>query len=412
MDVVVYDKVGKEADKLATYLLGTYPQKTILDADIASFSDGADGIPVKSFKANIKPLQDLHGYGYPWPAGVGVNKFDESVLANYRGSLQANGVWNFDTLVNILNKALWTAPESIGQITVTMWRKQSGVGSQGFRLVINYTDGTSVKVGDQNATGSTDVYSVTTDASKTVRDIVGDYGINQNSTDVNVVVSIGSTAPSAYSPYSNVCPISGWTGLVLSHGADASDVDTIPVSWATEAGTVYVGTLDVVTGELTVTSGIVDLGTLTWSLQNSASLGDYFAASFTNRIKYQDNFATTVYDFTCSQYLSARRQSTTFTDGCICADGNSTTKIVTEIQVKDSRFSDAASFKTAVSGVQLVYELLTPQTYQLDPITVNTLLGNNTIYVDCGSVDLTYRANIGDYINSAITIAVANALNA
>ena len=40
---------------------------------IASFPDGADSIPVKNLTVAIEPVQDLHGYDHPWPAGGGVN---------------------------------------------------------------------------------------------------------------------------------------------------------------------------------------------------------------------------------------------------------------------------------------------------------------------------------------------------
>ena len=44
---------------------------------IASFGDGADDIPVKNLAVNIEPIQDLHGYENPWPAGGGINIWDE-----------------------------------------------------------------------------------------------------------------------------------------------------------------------------------------------------------------------------------------------------------------------------------------------------------------------------------------------
>ena len=41
----------------------------------------------------------------------------------------------------------------------------------------------------------------------------------------------------------------------------------------------------------------------------------------------------------------------------------------------------------------VVYELATPQTYQLTPTEVTTLLGDNTIWADTGDVTVTYRSN-------------------
>ena len=46
--------------------------------------------------------------------------------------------------------------------------------------------------------------------------------------------------------------------MTLNHsGADTSDPETVSVSWQSEAGTVYGGTLDVTTGVLTVTNGYI-----------------------------------------------------------------------------------------------------------------------------------------------------------
>ena len=52
-----------------------------------------------------------------------------------------------------------------------------------------------------------------------------------------------------------------------------------------------------------------------------------------------------------------------------------------------------------MSGVQLVYELATPQTYQLDPVQVACLLGQNNVWADCGAVEVRYIADIGLYID-------------
>ena len=43
-------------------------------SNIVSFNDGVENTPINSLISNIKPVQDLHGYDSPWPAGGGVNK--------------------------------------------------------------------------------------------------------------------------------------------------------------------------------------------------------------------------------------------------------------------------------------------------------------------------------------------------
>ena len=53
----------------------------------------------------------------------------------------------------------------------------------------------------------------------------------------------------------NICPIDGWVGANIHVNSDV-----IPVSWLSEAGTVYGGVRNLTTGTLTVTHAIVDLG--------------------------------------------------------------------------------------------------------------------------------------------------------
>jgi len=42
-----------------------------------------------------------------------------------------------------------------------------------------------------------------------------------------------------------------------------------------------------------------------------------------------------------------------------------------------------------------VYELATPQTYQLTPQQISTLIGNNTVFVDTGDISVTYQSTSG-----------------
>ena len=46
---------------------------------------------------------------------------------------------------------------------------------------------------------------------------------------------------------------------------------------------------------------------------------------------------------------------------------------------------------TPTAGAQVVYPLTEPQTVTLDPVTINTILGENNIYADCGDITVTYK---------------------
>ena len=72
----------------------------------------------------------------------------------------------------------------------------------------------------------------------------------------------------------------------------------------------------------------------------------------------------------------------------------------TTVIVKDRTLADktAAEIKTAMSGVQLVYELAQETTIPIDPVTIKTLLGNNNIYADTGDSSVEYPADTRLYI--------------
>ena len=67
--------------------------------------------------------------------------------------------------------------------------------------------------------------------------------------------------------------------------------------------------------------------------------------------------------------------------------GNTSGRI---LYVKDSRFDTKEAFQSVVNGVQLIFELDEPITYQLTAQEVNTLVGTNNIWVDTGDSYISY----------------------
>lgn len=57
-----------------------------------------------------------------------------------------------------------------------------------------------------------------------------------------------------------------------------------------------------------------------------------------------------------------------------------------------------SSGTTPTTGAQVVYALATPQTYQLTPQEVKTLLGTNNVWADTGNTTVEYRADTKLYI--------------
>lgn len=191
-------------------------------------------------------------------------------------------------------------------------------------------------------------------------------------------VQSGSGAPSP----SNVRPISGWSevNVYVSPTLSAQDATVYHVSLGQ---TVYGGTLDVVSGVLTVDRAIVGLGSLTWYY--NAPIFNTPASALPN--KAQGNF-----NIISDNYATANSESTADMANEEIKGSSSTTNIY----VRDDRFTDATSFKQwlANNGVKLVYELATAQTIQLTPTEVTTLLGSNNVWADSGDIAVWYKADV------------------
>ena len=153
----------------------------------------------------------------------------------------------------------------------------------------------------------------------------------------------------------------------------------------------YGGTLDVVSGVLTVDRAIVDLGDLTWA-NNNTGTNAFEAYATTSLVK----------PYTTNLISNALVQKSSFTDVAeyTIRMGNN----FLAVKVPKTIATSGAQVKQWLTdnGVTLCYELATPQTYQLDPQTIDLLLGQNNVWTDCGSVEVTYKADVGLYIDKKL----------
>lgn len=191
----------------------------------------------------------------------------------------------------------------------------------------------------------------------------------------------------------NVRPISGRTGLTIyvSPTPTAADATTYAVDWTSEAGTVYGGTLDVVTGVLTVdkryitfSSGAILYGNFgddnapLYYIDFPTAPAIKIAADSTDDSKLQCNYFT---------YIST--PSDVSMKDC---------EIRTRVRPTPDRFyfrwdsaTDASSINAALANnpLQVVADLQSPLTYQLTGTDIVTLVGDNYIWSDSGDVTIT-----------------------
>ena len=235
--------------------LNDYVQKDVLynmlpvdtaSGTVASFTDGADNVPLKSLVVGINPIQDLHGYDSPWPAGGGKNLFDKDSIANNKiltwqnGSLaNENGSWVSD-FIPIENDTTYFNNYPMSQVLIYDEDKNG---------LYSWRYGEWSELGRSGTIKEKGIF-VTPSNGKYLRFSCRKVdGITEN---LNVFQLEKGSAETDYAPYTNICPISGWTGMTIN--ANGTE---ITISWESEAGTVYGGTLDVVSGALTVTKGFI-----------------------------------------------------------------------------------------------------------------------------------------------------------
>ena len=242
--------------------------KTVSGA-IASFSDSI-GWNLKKLIVDIDPVQDLHGYDNPWPAGGGKNlipffenETKETVtLTNNNGEITLNGTATadayFEVNVNI--------PVESGTTFYLCCFNPVETDSRVSLFAIT-TDGNPQKNMDtvNGKTSST----AATDLTITKIRIRAPVGVQLDNFKCSPMLQIGGTAPDTFSPYSNICPITGWTGANVTHtGKNLYHYDSDNATTAETTG-----------GD---TRGLYNLGLSGCTLTFSASLVNSGSATSSN----------------------------------------------------------------------------------------------------------------------------------
>ncbi len=136
----------------------------------------------------------------------------------------------------------------------------------------------------------------------------------------------------------------------------------------------------------------VDLGTLDWKINTTSSVGNHFYGYVRPlNFKYLGVFGTTIYNVLCSKYRTVPRSSNVFVDKTLTIDG--VDDIVSQIQIKDTAYTDATAFKQAMQGVMLYYELETPIVTDISTMIPDDFLRN--IEVEAGG-SVTFKNSNGD----------------
>ena len=378
-----------------------------------------------SVLASIEPIQDLHGYANPWPAGGGKNILPDISRNSSGYDVSVSFVGNTATLTGLANSSGGRnvfRSEYFSLAAGTYYFKK--FNESDVKPSVYLQNGTSIVSADANG-----MFTLSADTTQM------NIGLNVTSgTDYNYTGTflISRENVAEYSPYSNICPITGLTGLSVyrtrknlvdpSKKAIATGSTTTARWYKDDAGFLLHGGQEYalssnISTDATYLVYIYDIdgtqlayGKWTATYTPSADVYVYFqyyesggAHLADAELQLELGSATTYEPYNGNTYnVDWSTQAGTVYSGTVdVVSGELTVDMVNIPSYNGETINEPwlssmdayAAGTTPTIGAQVVYALATPITYQLTPQEVQMLLGENNVWSSSGdTVSVTYYA--------------------
>ena len=336
------------------------------------------GKPLKAWSVDVVPKQDLNGYDAPWPAGGGVNKYDESTVTY--------SIWINQYGVLISNADYSCVSEKISvPASTAVGLKCYGSMAFSFAVAEYQSDDTFIT---RHYSDVNDLMFTTDSNCSYVKVAVARYFDNTLPITPEILAAykvefvIESSLPASFTPYSNICPISG-TDKVNLFVEESYDPTATPKAVLTIPQTVYTGTIGSEGGESRSAELIAD-DSLNWSVSASNSTNIVFSVNvlpFGTAVEIGQISNMFVRNLDANVPSDSSRQNT-FVLG---VSGN------LFVQVSIAEYPDVDTFKAllAVTPLHIVYPLATHTTFAVPTPTIPTPTGTATTWATAedGTVD-------------------------
>lgn len=356
-------------------LMGPLPEKTASGA-ISNITDGADGVPLKNWLVTLPASLDGYTEVNGMKAGKNFIDFPDNLTTGMSGGITfsktSNGGISFSgtatgTFAYITPKFDFKIPSG-KQFTLSRDTAFS------FRhcVQLTFSDNTTASVViDANNTSVT--YT-------TAKDVIA----------VRLIMS-QLTAQTAYS---------GTVYIQIEFNSSATPFEAFfSTQYTASLGrTIYGGTADIVTGEGSNGSILIDLSELTWNMDNDTRFRSR-QTDYTGASGWSGNWQNTV-----SNRFVCENPATAFTNRSDYSFANIPQNYYNfDIKVPTGIFADANAFKAWLANIDgngthavVVIDRLNAETFTFTPITPTpeTALGVNNFWADEGDSDVTYRADI------------------
>ena len=354
--------------------------------EIASFTDGGDDLPMKSLKVNIVPKQS--GSGDPSPDNVrpisgtdtvGVAVVGDNAMPNgtARTATFSGITYTSDGNGNYTIRGTSTGTDFVGITLADSFMIPSSTDYSCFFM----NDEANEKVQIIFMYNSSIIDTWTMDrVNKSTTAYIG--MANKLCNGIRLRVAGGTTVNMKLSPMLVPKSVSGET--FIPYEGESKSISL--------GQTVYGGTLEVMSGKLVIDRGYATFDGSSdeaWSKWDGAFV---FQGALAN-IKNLNTVSTTDLVVVADRFVSMGVNYRNYVIG-----KNAVVKVIGDnsyIAVDPTAYADVNAFKTSLASnpMQVVYELATPTEITLTPTQVKTLLGNNNIRSDSGTVEVEYRAD-------------------
>lgn len=368
-----------------------YPAKSLASAPIQSFSDGADGIPVKSAAVTLTLNQP--GSGDPSPSNVRPVETYPSLVVTRTGK-------------NILDVDTWGRASDIGDVSgITITRispslyHAAGTATATRYFRVSFTTGVSDAMPCAQFVGKPLYFSTGNPdvslgmqyfrADGTTASLTNGAALPSDAAGLRLQVTIA-----------NGTTIDADFYVQLEIGTEATafeayDGETYTASLSLGSGAVVAGTVDVAAGTMTVTHVSVSGGSVRWvgqSTSNTFTTNGLTSNGFPyNRANGPSNMWSNVL---ANAGTTAIADLADYSMRSANGNANITVRLDSAASVWSSGgviAAGSADAETYFGSVQIAYTLATPVTLEIDPVGIATLLGANVIWPQAGTLALTYR---------------------
>ena len=350
------DNLESDVTQAENDIYGNINTETMVNKKIVSVSNGANA-PIRDASISIEAYQN----GAPSHDNIcPIHGFDSIKVAVSQNNLMAIGL--------------------LKQIKTPSGLRNGIIYSQkGVYVVTGKPSNTIIRTAKQNTNGTYGTAEYITSANASAERKTYVYNIDDGESLViwDEQDTILETSQSHFTTSEIFASIGNRT-----YGFDGF-ADEVEVSLPDDAGTVYGGTLNIVSGELTVTHGFVSMA---WSnFENQVDRGSGYIS--------RNKLITGMKGIPETQRLYSKCNIATFLDGST-AETHFNTTLTGYLQVF------LPSNTPADTIIEFAYVLDTPITYTINPTKIETKSGYNFIYADSGAIDqITYSVK-DDYFKT------------